>query len=82
MVFLFHLLGKLKLERDFSRYNYLGLDSARVNGVDDAANFRTVRVRNIRDWVGSGSGWALLMEVKEKQGWEMALKLIYHDAFA
>ncbi|NXE90600.1 MYO1B protein, partial [Menura novaehollandiae] len=34
---------KLKLERDFSRYNYLGLDSARVNGVDDAANFRTVR---------------------------------------
>uniref|UniRef100_A0A7M4EX73 Unconventional myosin-Ib n=1 Tax=Crocodylus porosus TaxID=8502 RepID=A0A7M4EX73_CROPO len=37
------LLCKLKLERDFSRYNYLGLDSARVNGVDDAANFRTVR---------------------------------------
>uniref|UniRef100_A0A8B9E7B3 Unconventional myosin-Ib n=1 Tax=Anser cygnoides TaxID=8845 RepID=A0A8B9E7B3_ANSCY len=36
-------LCKLKLERDFSRYNYLGLDSARVNGVDDAANFRTVR---------------------------------------
>lgn len=59
MVFLFDLLGKLKLERDFSRYNYLGLDSARVNGVDDAANFRTVRVRNIRDWVGDGSGWAL-----------------------
>ncbi|XP_069716838.1 unconventional myosin-Ib isoform X1 [Phaenicophaeus curvirostris] len=37
------LLCKLKLERDFSRYNYLGLDSAKVNGVDDAANFRTVR---------------------------------------
>ncbi|EPY79420.1 unconventional myosin-Ib isoform 2 [Camelus ferus] len=37
------LLSKLKLERDFSRYNYLSLDSARVNGVDDAANFRTVR---------------------------------------
>ncbi|XP_010210530.1 PREDICTED: unconventional myosin-Ib isoform X3 [Tinamus guttatus] len=36
-------LCELKLERDFSRYNYLGLDSARVNGVDDAANFRTVR---------------------------------------
>ncbi|OXB73484.1 UNVERIFIED_CONTAM: hypothetical protein H355_013385 [Colinus virginianus] len=36
-------LCKLKLERDFSRYNYLGLDSAKVNGVDDAANFRTVR---------------------------------------
>lgn len=36
---------KLKLERDFSRYNYLSLDSAKVNGVDDAANFRTVRVR-------------------------------------
>ncbi|XP_048165208.1 unconventional myosin-Ib isoform X8 [Corvus hawaiiensis] len=36
-------LCKLKLERDFSRYNYLGLDSARVNGVDDASNFRTVR---------------------------------------
>nr|AAA39800.1 myosin I [Mus musculus] len=37
------LLYKLKLERDFSRYNYLSLDSAKVNGVDDAANFRTVR---------------------------------------
>ncbi|XP_045150869.1 unconventional myosin-Ib isoform X2 [Echinops telfairi] len=37
------LLGKLKLERDFSKYNYLSLDSAKVNGVDDAANFRTVR---------------------------------------
>ncbi|EGW15059.1 Myosin-Ib, partial [Cricetulus griseus] len=37
------LLHKLKLERDFSRYNYLSLDSAKVNGVDDAANFRTVR---------------------------------------
>ncbi|KAJ7398543.1 Unconventional myosin-Ia [Pitangus sulphuratus] len=36
-------LCKLKLERDFSRYNYLGLDSAKVNGVDDASNFRTVR---------------------------------------
>ncbi|OBS74163.1 hypothetical protein A6R68_15301, partial [Neotoma lepida] len=37
------LEDKLKLERDFSRYNYLSLDSAKVNGVDDAANFRTVR---------------------------------------
>uniref|UniRef100_A0A8C0YZL6 Unconventional myosin-Ib n=1 Tax=Canis lupus familiaris TaxID=9615 RepID=A0A8C0YZL6_CANLF len=37
------LLNKLTLERDFSRYNYLSLDSAKVNGVDDAANFRTVR---------------------------------------
>ncbi|XP_062972313.1 unconventional myosin-Ib isoform X3 [Elgaria multicarinata webbii] len=37
------LLKKLKLERDFSRYNYLSLGSAKVNGVDDAANFRTVR---------------------------------------
>uniref|UniRef100_A0A2I3NFT8 Unconventional myosin-Ib n=1 Tax=Papio anubis TaxID=9555 RepID=A0A2I3NFT8_PAPAN len=37
------LLNKLKLERDFSKYNYLSLDSAKVNGVDDAANFRTVR---------------------------------------
>ncbi|XP_063286247.1 unconventional myosin-Ib isoform X3 [Pelobates fuscus] len=37
------LLDKLKLERDFSKYNYLGLDSAKVNGVDDASNFRTVR---------------------------------------
>lgn len=35
---------KLKLDRDFSKYNYLGLDSAVVNGLDDAANFRTVRV--------------------------------------
>ncbi|XP_077175612.1 unconventional myosin-Ib isoform X3 [Paroedura picta] len=37
------MLQQLKLERDFSRYNYLSLDSAKVNGVDDAANFRTVR---------------------------------------
>ncbi|XP_054826583.1 unconventional myosin-Ib isoform X3 [Eublepharis macularius] len=37
------MLKTLKLERDFSRYNYLSLDSAQVNGVDDAANFRTVR---------------------------------------
>lgn len=42
---MYDLLDKLKLERDFSRYNYLSLDSAVVNGVDDAANFRTVRVR-------------------------------------
>lgn len=35
---------KLKLHRDFSHYNYLSLDSAVVNGLDDAANFRTVRV--------------------------------------
>ncbi|TMS06477.1 Unconventional myosin-Ib [Larimichthys crocea] len=34
---------KLKLDRDFSKYNYLSLDSAAVNGLDDAANFRTVR---------------------------------------
>ncbi|XP_077010620.1 unconventional myosin-Ib isoform X4 [Tamandua tetradactyla] len=37
------LLNKLKLKRDVSRYNYLSLDSAKVNGMDDAANFRTVR---------------------------------------
>uniref|UniRef100_A0ACB8G027 Unconventional myosin-Ib n=2 Tax=Sphaerodactylus townsendi TaxID=933632 RepID=A0ACB8G027_9SAUR len=37
------MLQKLKLERDFSQYNYLSLDSAKVNGVDDATNFRTVR---------------------------------------
>ncbi|KAM7380771.1 hypothetical protein PAMP_004044 [Pampus punctatissimus] len=36
---------KLKLDRDFSKYNYLSLDSAAVNGLDDAANFRTVRLR-------------------------------------
>ncbi|XP_040912498.1 unconventional myosin-Ib isoform X5 [Toxotes jaculatrix] len=36
-------LKKLKLYRDFSKYNYLSLDSAVVNGLDDAANFRTVR---------------------------------------
>lgn len=35
---------KLKIDRDFSKYNYLSLDSATVNGLDDAANFRTVRV--------------------------------------
>ena len=39
------LTDKLKLQRDFSRYNYLSLDYAKVNGVDEAANFRTVRVR-------------------------------------
>ncbi|XP_063174124.1 unconventional myosin-Ib isoform X3 [Candoia aspera] len=37
------LLKKLKLERDFNRYNYLSLGSAKVNGVDDAVNFRTVK---------------------------------------
>ncbi|KAG9473441.1 hypothetical protein GDO78_013562 [Eleutherodactylus coqui] len=37
------LLNKLKLDQDFSKYNYLSLDSAKVNGVDDASNFRTVR---------------------------------------
>uniref|UniRef100_H3DI29 Myosin IB n=1 Tax=Tetraodon nigroviridis TaxID=99883 RepID=H3DI29_TETNG len=36
-------LKKLKLERDFSKYNYLSLDSAVVSNLDDAANFRTVR---------------------------------------
>ncbi|XP_035764938.1 unconventional myosin-Ib isoform X8 [Neolamprologus brichardi] len=36
-------LRKLKLDRDFSKYNYLSLDSAVVSGLDDAANFRTVR---------------------------------------
>ncbi|KAM6934834.1 unconventional myosin-Ib isoform 7-T7 [Xenentodon cancila] len=36
-------LKKLKLDRDFSKYNYLSLDSAVVSGLDDAANFRTVR---------------------------------------
>ncbi|XP_047456896.1 unconventional myosin-Ib isoform X8 [Mugil cephalus] len=36
-------LKRLKLDRDFSKYNYLSLDSAAVNGLDDAANFRTVR---------------------------------------
>ncbi|KAF3695064.1 Unconventional myosin-Ib MIH-L Myosin I alpha [Channa argus] len=36
-------LKKLKLHRDFSKYNYLSLDSAVVSGLDDAANFRTVR---------------------------------------
>uniref|UniRef100_A0A8C7H352 Myosin IB n=1 Tax=Oncorhynchus kisutch TaxID=8019 RepID=A0A8C7H352_ONCKI len=35
--------SKLKLDRDFSKYNYLSLDSATVNGLDDAASFRTVR---------------------------------------
>lgn len=38
---------KLKLNRDFSKYNYLSLDSAVVNGLDDAANFRTVRVSSL-----------------------------------
>ena len=39
---------KLKLDRDFSKYNYLSLDSASVNGLDDAANFRTVRVSSLK----------------------------------
>ncbi|XP_069790723.1 unconventional myosin-Ib isoform X1 [Narcine bancroftii] len=37
------LLRQLKLEKGFNHYNYLGLDSAEVNGIDDAANFRTVK---------------------------------------
>ncbi|XP_056320896.1 unconventional myosin-Ib isoform X3 [Danio aesculapii] len=37
------MLKKLKLDRDFSKYNYLSLDSATVNGLDDATSFRTVR---------------------------------------
>ncbi|KAM4698418.1 unconventional myosin-Ib isoform 3-T3 [Rhinophrynus dorsalis] len=37
------ILDKLKLVRDFSKYNYLSLDSSKVNGIDDASNFRTVR---------------------------------------
>ncbi|XP_077435972.1 unconventional myosin-Ib isoform X5 [Vanacampus margaritifer] len=36
-------LKKLKLDRDFSKYNYLSLDSAVVNGIDDATSFRTVK---------------------------------------
>ncbi|XP_072556307.1 unconventional myosin-Ib-like isoform X4 [Paramormyrops kingsleyae] len=36
-------LKTLKLDRDLGKYNYLSLDSASVNGLDDAANFRTVR---------------------------------------
>uniref|UniRef100_A0A670YT07 Unconventional myosin-Ib n=1 Tax=Pseudonaja textilis TaxID=8673 RepID=A0A670YT07_PSETE len=43
------LLKKLKLEMDFSRYNYLGLGSAKVNGVDDASNFRTVKIVGFMD---------------------------------
>ncbi|XP_023682417.2 unconventional myosin-Ib-like [Paramormyrops kingsleyae] len=37
------LLKKLMLERNFFKYNYLSLDCAVVNGLDDAANFRSVR---------------------------------------
>ncbi|KAM9802986.1 unconventional myosin-Ib isoform 4-T4 [Syngnathus typhle] len=36
-------LKKLKLDRDFNKYNYLSLDSAVVNGLDDATSFRTVK---------------------------------------
>ena len=42
---------KLKLDRDFSKYNYLSLDSAAVNGLDDAANFRTVRVSSTHAFI-------------------------------
>lgn len=77
MVFLFDLLGKLKLERDFSRYNYLGLDSARVNGVDDASNFRTVRVGRSRGWLHTqhqcGVLTALDLSVHAGLGWECHL---------
>lgn len=52
-------IGKLTLERDFSRYNYLSLDSAKVNGVDDAANFRTVRVSKLQSFHYS-SKWVTL----------------------
>lgn len=44
---------KLKLHRDFSKYNYLSLDSAVVNGLDDAANFRTVRVSTVYTFCSS-----------------------------
>ncbi|XP_078260250.1 unconventional myosin-Ib isoform X1 [Rhinoraja longicauda] len=37
------LLKQLKLERDVNSYNYLGPESAEVNGLDDAVNFRTVK---------------------------------------
>uniref|UniRef100_A0A672R3G1 Myosin IB n=1 Tax=Sinocyclocheilus grahami TaxID=75366 RepID=A0A672R3G1_SINGR len=46
-------LKKLKLDRDFSKYNYLSLDSATVNGLDDAASFRTVRVQSILELVAA-----------------------------
>lgn len=46
----------LKLERDFSKYNYLSLDSAVVSKLDDAANFRTVRV-GISHTSGGVMGW-------------------------
>lgn len=45
------LSDKLKLDRDFSKYNYLSLDSATVSGLDDATSFRTVRVSFLHSWV-------------------------------
>lgn len=45
------LLNKLKLDRDFSKYSYLSLDSAKVNGIDDASNFKTVRENSFEQFI-------------------------------
>ncbi|XP_013922287.1 PREDICTED: unconventional myosin-Ia-like isoform X2 [Thamnophis sirtalis] len=37
------LLKQLKLERKFSLYNYLNKEAASLQGIDDAANFKTVQ---------------------------------------
>uniref|UniRef100_A0A674EYZ0 Unconventional myosin-Ib n=1 Tax=Salmo trutta TaxID=8032 RepID=A0A674EYZ0_SALTR len=44
--------AKLKLDRDFSKYNYLSLDSATVNGLDDAAVSLYVLSQNAMQIVG------------------------------
>lgn len=57
---LFPPTEKLKLDRDFSKYNYLSLDSATVNGLDDAANFRTVRVRYTSNAMSSAGLYSVM----------------------
>ncbi|XP_057183387.1 unconventional myosin-Ib isoform X1 [Triplophysa rosa] len=63
-------LYKLKLDRDFSKYNYLSLDSATVNGLDDATSFRTVRVSLLHSCVLS---WVLSQHVKHRHRSVMAV---------
>lgn len=58
-MFCFVLPEKLKLDRDFSKYNYLSLDSAVVSGLDDAANFRTVRVSRTSTRLSATSAFPL-----------------------
>lgn len=48
------LPAALKLERDTGGYAYLNREVSRVDGMDDASNFKSVQV-GARDGVGLGS---------------------------